>query len=154
VNGEIMKKRSAMPAPQLFASSKLKQAHLKSKEEAPNYNATTDDALARSTGSGWPCKYQIWTKETIRNVSCALCTQDYSTATENPKRELAVCTFCTYGALMIDDGSNAAVHWKEVGSEKDQFKETLFTKANINENLGEQLGIRLQMQNTGRQSSK
>jgi hypothetical protein len=57
VNGEIMKKRNVTPALQLFASSKLKRAHLKSKEEAPNYNATTDDALARSTGSGWPCKY-------------------------------------------------------------------------------------------------
>ena len=55
---------------------------------------------------------------------------------------------------MIDDGSNAAVHWKEIESEKDQFKEILFTKANSNGNLGEQLGIRLQMLDMERQSSK
>ena len=55
---------------------------------------------------------------------------------------------------MIDDGSNAAVHWKEIESEKDQFKEILFAKANSNGNLGEQLGIRLQMLDMERQSSK
>ena len=55
---------------------------------------------------------------------------------------------------MIDDGSNAAVHWKEIESEKDKFKEILFTKACSNENLGEQLGIRPQMQNAGRTSRK
>ena len=55
---------------------------------------------------------------------------------------------------MIDDGSNAAVHWKEIESEKDQFKETLFTKANINENLGEQLGIRLHMLDMERRRRK
>ena len=55
---------------------------------------------------------------------------------------------------MIDDGSNAAVHWKEIESEKDQFKEILFTKANSNGNLGEQLGIRLHIQNAGRESRK
>jgi hypothetical protein len=55
---------------------------------------------------------------------------------------------------MIDGGSIAAVHWKEIESEKDQFKEILFTKAHSNGNLGEHLGIRLQMQNAGRQSSE
>jgi hypothetical protein len=55
-----------MPALQSFASPKPKRAHLKSKEEAPSYNATTDDALARPADSDWPGKYQIRIKESIR----------------------------------------------------------------------------------------
>jgi hypothetical protein len=56
VNSEITKRsatlrqhRSRLPRPSQNG------AHLKSKEEAPNYNATTDDALARPAASGWPC---------------------------------------------------------------------------------------------------
>jgi hypothetical protein len=60
----------------------------KSKEEAPTYNATTDDALARPAASGWPCRYYIRTKESIRNViSCELFTQYSSPATENSQSE-------------------------------------------------------------------
>jgi hypothetical protein len=89
MNGEITKERSVTPALQSFVSSKPKRAHPNSnKEEAPNYNATTGDALARPAASGcWPCKYQIRTKDSIRNVSCELFTQYYSPATENSQIE-------------------------------------------------------------------
>jgi hypothetical protein len=55
MNGEITKERSVTPTLQSFASSKPKRAHPKSKEEAPNYNATTDDALARPAASASGC---------------------------------------------------------------------------------------------------
>jgi hypothetical protein len=78
--GETAKERSVTPA-------LLFQRYVQRRNEPINYNATTDAALARPTGSGWPCKYYIRTKESIRNVSCELSTQYYSPATENLQSE-------------------------------------------------------------------
>jgi hypothetical protein len=51
--------RYASTAVVCLVHNKPKKAHPKSKEEAPNYNATTDNALTRPDTFDWPCKYYI-----------------------------------------------------------------------------------------------
>jgi hypothetical protein len=90
MNGEVMKESATLRqhysrSPRLSRNEPISE---KSKEEASTYNSTTDDALARPAASDWLCKYGIWTKESIRNVSCEFFTEHFL-----PTNELTGRTF-------------------------------------------------------------
>jgi hypothetical protein len=68
-----------------------------SKEEAPNYNATTDDALWPAD-SDWLCKYDVRTKQSIHNASCELFTEHFL-----PTNEITERTFFSQSMLITAD---------------------------------------------------